>query len=124
MPLLVLVLLSNFLNNTYPLYKMCFFQIFFSQNACLQLDLNESAKHVRIGFADHDWKIKLKFVDGKALFIKNWFQLADCAKTVSGDMLVLFKDSPAFKFKVCVFDRQIVSGDSILEVSSWSSQNI
>ncbi|KAK1358282.1 hypothetical protein POM88_051538 [Heracleum sosnowskyi] len=76
--------------------------------ACDKIGLSPSVKSIRLCFEDHEWRIRLKWVDGDALFGKTWYDFVEAAKLVDGDLLALYKTGSRFKFKVSVFDKNTV----------------
>ncbi|KAK1365262.1 hypothetical protein POM88_040823 [Heracleum sosnowskyi] len=76
--------------------------------ACDKIGLSPSVKSIRLCFEDHEWRIRLKWVDGDALFGKTWYDFVEAAKVVDGDLLALYKTGSRFKFKVSVFDKNTV----------------
>ncbi|KAK1352357.1 hypothetical protein POM88_053296 [Heracleum sosnowskyi] len=57
--------------------------------------------------------IKLKFVNGEALFSKKWFNFVDASNLLPGDIVAFYKTPTPFKYKVSVFDRKIVSEETL-----------
>ncbi|KAK1403412.1 hypothetical protein POM88_003017 [Heracleum sosnowskyi] len=84
-----------------------------SPYVCYKLHLTESVRSITLGYEDHEWRIKLKFVNGEALFSKKWFNFVDASNLLPGDIVAFYKTPTPFKYKVSVFDQKIVSEETL-----------
>lgn len=84
-----------------------------SRYASYQMGLKESVKCIYFGFEEHKWKIKLQWVDGEVLFCNKWLKFLAAAKIDPGDVLSIYKTDTAFSYKISVFDKIVVSDESL-----------
>lgn len=80
-----------------------------SAKSCNQLCLTDSVKFIKFGFENHEWKIKLKWLDSEAYFSKKWFDFVKAANISVGDVVAIYETCTTYDFKVAIFDKNIVA---------------
>lgn len=80
-----------------------------------QLDLSESVKYLTLGFEKHQWRIKVKWVNGEALFGRQWLNFVEEAKVLHGDLLSFQKTVIPSCFKVSVLEGGNMYNETLTE---------
>ncbi|WOG82239.1 hypothetical protein DCAR_0101401 [Daucus carota subsp. sativus] len=77
--------------------------------ACKQLGLLEEMKSVTLFFKNMSWVVNLKWDNGKAYMDRTWYDFARASRVKEGDICAFMLSGPPGKFRVCVYERDLLT---------------